>query len=50
MSDAPSITDTLTHPVITNETSLHLAEALLVLPIGGCLLDEASSRIHCGCP
>jgi hypothetical protein len=28
MSDAPSITDTLTHPTITNQTSPHFAEAL----------------------
>jgi len=28
LSDAPSITDTLTHPTITNETSPHFAEAL----------------------
>src|SRR6266511_1749254 len=28
VSDAPSITDTLTHPTITNETSPHFAEAL----------------------
>ena len=27
-SDAPSITDTLTHPTITNETSPHFAETL----------------------
>jgi hypothetical protein len=27
-SDAPSITDTPTYPTITNETSLHFAEAL----------------------
>jgi hypothetical protein len=28
MSDAPSITGTLTHPTITNQTSPHFAEAL----------------------
>jgi hypothetical protein len=28
MSDAPSITDILTHPTITNQTSPHFAEAL----------------------
>jgi hypothetical protein len=28
VSDAPSIADTLTYPILTNETSPHFAEAL----------------------
>jgi hypothetical protein len=39
MSDASSITDILTPPTITNETSPHFAEAL-----GATLLSEFDSR------
>jgi hypothetical protein len=34
ISDRPSITDTLTHPTITDETSPHFAEALGGAPEG----------------
>jgi hypothetical protein len=34
VSDAPSITDTLTYPILTNETSPHFAEVLPVTVFG----------------
>lgn len=46
MSDAPSITDTLTHPTITNETSPDFAEAL---PQWAVEIDAASAAMPAGC-
>jgi hypothetical protein len=46
MSDAPTITDTLTYPTITNETSPHFAEALGLedIPEPGDRLSGTGSR------